>query len=288
MKTIKFTIFSALVLSFASTSINAQDDVSHNNAHSASGAEAIYNQWKGNKSRETDPFYRVARGYASDKTSASLDFFENQAASRKKDYISQELISVEQTINSRRSLRNESIQSAYDRATEGSEGEGDFDHDIYFSEMESYLEARNTSSGLYYEQRQSAIANVSINTNAGLAQINNSVLSNSSRATHNLVNLMRNKMSSKRADIYSSFEDNLADAELARAQGLAAQELAADFNNNCTACDFTPNPTTPPTPPPEPEPEPEPVYDPPLWCDGRELGGGGRYNRDPSIYYICP
>ncbi len=278
------TLISVIALSLASTSIYAQSEVSHNDAHKASGAEAIYEQWKNNKTRETDPFYRVARGYASDKSSASSSFFETQVLSRNSEYVSEEKGSLENTLNSRRSLRNESVKNAYSRAMDGNDDGNEFDHDTYLAEMESYLDARKSSSGLYYEQRQSAIAGVSVNTTAGLDKINNSVLSNSSQATYNLVELMQSKMSSKRADIYSAFEDNLADAELARAHGLAAQELAADFNSTCTACDFTENPTPAPAPNPPPEPEDPPSVTPPIErCGGAEYKSGEGW-----MFYECP
>ena len=280
----KAKIICLMTLVLISSKGLADEGVSyHNNAHTVSGASELYQNWLDNKTSTNDPFYRLTVGYEEDKSNANSALFETTVYDNVESYLANSRELMTSSLDVRRALRDLRVYEAYDNAKIVEDDSVTFDHDAYYSDLETYYSERATLSGLYYEERQNNIAQVSVGTISSINDINERVLSNSVQATFNVVNLMKEKMSEARSDIYNSFSDNFEAASSAREQGVGARELAADFNNECAACTFETEPEPEPEAPVEPEPTPEPTAPEIDSCYATTNGRG-----ESMIYYECP
>lgn len=170
----------AMLFGLASSSVFATDATSiHNNASVYAGAKALYSDWKSNQTQENDPFRRISQGYLlekeTDTTSEAnkliidvLDFRKSAAKSSQDEWI----------------VRKDGRGSATRTAYELSVGDdGAVNSAKYLSEMNNYLDDQATNSGIFYENRQSNVAEISSATKKTYGVINSIVSSDTHKAT---------------------------------------------------------------------------------------------------------
>ena len=274
-----------MLIGLASSSVFATDATSiHNNASVYAGAKALYSDWKSNQTKENDPFRRISQGYLlekeTDTTSEAnklivdvLDFRTSVAKSSEDEWV----------------IRKGERESATRTAYELSVGDdGTVNSAKYLSEMNNYLDDQATNSGIFYENRQSDVAEISSATNKTYGTINSIVSSDTHKATINIIQLMAEAKDDAKSNISGSFSDNYTRMLTSRSNGESAVTIASSFSSDCAACAFE---TT--TPEAIVEPEPEPVIDDDNgggYIPAEDLcnnNGGNKPWDDLNIYYEC-